>query len=244
MVTATSKSYAGYHFDDENPGNVASGKVEADGSLVLKLYYKPNPVTLTYKANGGEGADVTVNSFVDETITAADGSAFSRNGYTFAGWNTAADGSGENYLTGGGYKMSAGSNVLYAQWNADPVSPPIGPVTPIVPITPPEPSEPSEPSDPVGPSDPAEPSDPDHSGNSQTGSGPGDTQHNEVKPGKGGSAVSGAEAGSYGNMSNGVPETGDNNDLMMWLLIMMASQIGIEILFFRKNKRLDKLKYR
>ena len=42
-----------------------------------------------------------------------------RTGYTFAGWNTKADGTGTNYAAGTSYKPTANST-LYAKWTANP----------------------------------------------------------------------------------------------------------------------------
>ena len=39
-------------------------------------------------------------------------------GYTFVGWNTAADGSGTEYAAGATYVFS-GNQTLYAQWSPD-----------------------------------------------------------------------------------------------------------------------------
>ena len=41
-VYAGSKTYSDYTFDESNEGNVLSGVVKADGSLILKRYYKAN----------------------------------------------------------------------------------------------------------------------------------------------------------------------------------------------------------
>ena len=43
---------------------------------------------------------------------------FSRTGYTFTGWNTAANGSGTSYAAGASYKAAA-NLTLYAQWKLD-----------------------------------------------------------------------------------------------------------------------------
>ena len=41
----------------------------------------------------------------------------SDDGYTFTGWNTAADGSGTGYSGGDAFTLpSSGSDTLYAQW--------------------------------------------------------------------------------------------------------------------------------
>ena len=51
----------------------------------------------------------------DFTIPAAP----TREGYTFAGWNSAADGSGTNYVIGQTYDCD--DLVIYALWTQDPV---------------------------------------------------------------------------------------------------------------------------
>ena len=45
----------------------------------------------------------------------ADGGGLSRDGYVFAGWNTAADGSGTAYAAGATFTFAA-DTTLYAQW--------------------------------------------------------------------------------------------------------------------------------
>ena len=48
-VQAQPKSIEHYTFDENNAGNVTSGTVAADGSLILKLYYTRNLYTITFK---------------------------------------------------------------------------------------------------------------------------------------------------------------------------------------------------
>ncbi|MDB4273901.1 InlB B-repeat-containing protein, partial [Algibacter sp.] len=82
----------------------------------LTVYNNSN--TVVFNANGGTGS-MAVQSI--DTNTAADltANAFTRTGYTFAGWNTAANGSGISYSDEESYTMSAAPNVtLYAQWVA------------------------------------------------------------------------------------------------------------------------------
>jgi len=47
--------------------------------------------------------------------TALSANAFTRTGYTFTGWNTAANATGTAYANGASYPFSA-STTLYAQW--------------------------------------------------------------------------------------------------------------------------------
>ena len=51
--------------------------------------------------------------------TALTANTFTRAGYTFSGWNTAANGSGTAYANGATYSFAA-DLTLYAQWSAQP----------------------------------------------------------------------------------------------------------------------------
>lgn len=72
---------------------------------------------LNYDANGGSGApDGEVNCTGKFTVS---DTVPTRDGYTFAGWNTAADGSGTSYAAGSSVELGKESPALtlYAQWN-------------------------------------------------------------------------------------------------------------------------------
>ena len=70
--------------------------------------------TVTFDANGGSG---TVAAQTGSAAAALTTNVFTRDGYTFNGWNTSADGTGTGYADGASYAFSA-STTLYAQWNA------------------------------------------------------------------------------------------------------------------------------
>lgn len=73
--------------------------------------------TITYKANGGSGSDVTKTySMADQTrLLTADDSGFSKSGYHIAEWNTKADGTGYTY--GLNQSITLWDNLtLYAIW--------------------------------------------------------------------------------------------------------------------------------
>ena len=76
-VTADTTAAEGFTFD-ESAANVVSGKVAADGSLVLKVYFARNQYKLT--VDGAE-SDVYYGAALDIATPAA------RKGYTFIGWN-------------------------------------------------------------------------------------------------------------------------------------------------------------
>lgn len=70
--------------------------------------------TVRYNANQGSGT-VASSTFLSST-TIANGNALSRGGYTFAGWNTSAQGSGTPYAINASYSTAADLN-LSAVWN-------------------------------------------------------------------------------------------------------------------------------
>lgn len=80
--------------------------------------YTPWQHTVSYNANGGSGAPgnqtKTFGSQMFLTTTKP-----TREGYTFVGWNTAADGSGTVYYAGDEYTAdrNGGTVTLYAQWD-------------------------------------------------------------------------------------------------------------------------------
>lgn len=122
-VTAQSMTFEGYTFFpcDKNvlTGTVVKADSEAEPEvkpLTLKVYYIPDSVTLVYKANGGTGNDVSQEGYVDETVTTKAGNIFTRAGYTFTGWKTPE---GVAYRDGSNYVMTAGENILLAQWSAN-----------------------------------------------------------------------------------------------------------------------------
>ena len=75
----------------------------------VEITYNPN----TSDANDKNVVRVAVKG-ADTTVASA---LFSRAGYTFAEWNTEADGTGDTYKTGGTIKAS--NMTLYAQWTLD-----------------------------------------------------------------------------------------------------------------------------
>ena len=73
-------------------------------------------VKLTYDANGGEGAIDSATGAAGESVTVAE-NVFTRNNYTFTGWNTQADGMGTAYKPGDNFTLTDEDTVLYAQWS-------------------------------------------------------------------------------------------------------------------------------
>jgi uncharacterized repeat protein (TIGR02543 family) len=61
-------------------------------------------------------------SQIGSTSTNLSPNTFTRAGYIFTGWNTAADGTGTNYGNSATYNFASSSNMLFAQWAVVPPS--------------------------------------------------------------------------------------------------------------------------
>jgi uncharacterized repeat protein (TIGR02543 family) len=76
--------------------------------------------TVTYNGNGSTGGAVPVDSthyLQGRTVTVLGNTGnLVQTGYTFSGWNTAANGSGTSYVGGNTFTMGASNVTLYAQW--------------------------------------------------------------------------------------------------------------------------------
>ena len=88
-------------------------------TLTAQWGARPAGTTLTYKANGGAGADKVENLANNATVTTKPADTFSRVGYTFKGWDT--DPKGEGSIKAGDSVQvdNNGANVLYAIWTAN-----------------------------------------------------------------------------------------------------------------------------
>lgn len=76
--------------------------------------------TVTFDANTSTGGTVPADQIKTEDITlavATNTGALVKTGFFFAGWNTAADGSGTDYAVGGDYTLNA-DITLFAKWTA------------------------------------------------------------------------------------------------------------------------------
>ena len=121
----------GYVFDGWSCQGVAPSGFDAgsqglagmtiNGPVTLTAHSRPAAYTVVFDANGGEGQMADQEMTCHETC-ALDPCAFRRDGYAFAGWNTAADGSGTFYADSAevaDLALTDGAAVtLYAQWAA------------------------------------------------------------------------------------------------------------------------------
>lgn len=74
-------------------------------------------VTITYDINGGDGSEIMADGSVATDLSyPIVENAFTNTGYTFAGWNTVANGTGTTYKDKGTITIVSSDVTLYAQW--------------------------------------------------------------------------------------------------------------------------------
>ena len=164
-----------------------------------QVWIQRGDLTLSYDANGGSlpeesaGADDAGDgTYAPGAKVAVKENPYVREGYEFAGWNTASDGTGESCEPGDEFTVNE-STTLYAQWKKKD-----------------EPTEPTEPTDPTRPTDPSNPGGDNGSdnGNNNGGSDNNGSDNN----GSNGNADSTQQAGSDARKgASSVPKTGDNS---------------------------------
>ena len=115
--TKTGYSWTGW-WTAASGGTKYGSTVRITGNLPVFAQWKVNSYTLTYNSNGGNACSPT-NKTLNYNDSYGTLCTPTRNGYTFAGWYTAA--SGGSQVTSS-TKMGAGNTTIYAHWNANPVT--------------------------------------------------------------------------------------------------------------------------
>ena len=86
------------------------------GDVTLYAEWTLNTYTITYAPNSATGGTSPADTTGNGTVTLASNSGtLTRVGYTFTGWNSAANGTGTHYATGASYSLT-GNVTLYAEW--------------------------------------------------------------------------------------------------------------------------------
>jgi uncharacterized repeat protein (TIGR02543 family) len=103
--------------DNENSANTF---VFATGDATVQANFAAGTYTVLYSGNGSDGGSVPVDASSPydngSSVTVLDNTgSLTRTGYTFAGWNTASDGSGSSYVADDTFSISS-NTTLYAQW--------------------------------------------------------------------------------------------------------------------------------
>jgi|GEM_PF-306035 len=127
LLSVSLQSSSGWYFTGWNTNADGSGVAYSAGQIArmpghnLKLYAQwDTKLTVTYDGNGSSGGSSPVDSGiyqVGSSLTILGASTLTRTGYSFAGWNTSADGSGTSYTAGSVITMPSTNLILYTMWN-------------------------------------------------------------------------------------------------------------------------------
>ena len=99
---------------------LAGSQISPTGSLTLYAQWTLMPTfNVNFVTNGGTGSVLALDGLVGTPVTLPNGSTLLREGFTFNGWNSSANGSGTSYASGTQF-IPSGPVVLYAQWTLIP----------------------------------------------------------------------------------------------------------------------------
>lgn len=119
----TGYSFAGWNTQADGEGTAYAAGTEISGitsDITLYAKWTARTHTVTFDGNGStSGTTASMQVTYGEAAKSLTLSGFSRTGYTFAGWNTAADGSGASYADGAEISDLITDLILYAQWEED-----------------------------------------------------------------------------------------------------------------------------
>ena len=114
----------GYHFVQWSDGSNDNPRTDSNVSKDINVtaIFASN-LTVTYSGNGNTGGSVPVDSntyILGANITVLGNTGIlTKSGYTFAGWNTTANGSGTSYNPGSTFSMGSSDITLYAKWTVN-----------------------------------------------------------------------------------------------------------------------------
>lgn len=124
--TNDGKVFLGWNTKADGTGTTyyPNGTIKVTGDVTLYAHWgdKASTVQLTYHSNFAPDQTKTVNGIANNgqiTVAAYDNTLDlpAREGYTFAGWNTEADGTGRTFAAGAFARVDVTEpNDLYAQW--------------------------------------------------------------------------------------------------------------------------------
>ena len=122
ILSKAAPTRKGYTFDNWSDGKATyqpGGTYIKNENAELIAQWHPIAYTICYSKNGGIGTMAGTAAVYDMEATLS-ANEFTRTGYTFAGWNTKADGTGTMYQPGDQVKnlvdTSGTDRILYAIW--------------------------------------------------------------------------------------------------------------------------------
>jgi uncharacterized repeat protein (TIGR02543 family) len=117
-------SFTGWNTTADGSGTTydISASLTVDGNITLYAEWTENPYTVTYNGNENTGGGAPVDNMhyaSGQSATVLAVGTLVRSGYSFAGWNTAANGGGTSYSAGATIAIT-GNVILYAKWTENP----------------------------------------------------------------------------------------------------------------------------
>ena len=120
-LTNPGSSFVNWNTSSNGTGVVYTDMSTYDfsSSLVLYAIWRQIPlVTANFLANGGLGLVTSIEGLPSSSVALPSSTGLSNVGYTFVGWNTAANGMGTEYQSGAPFLLTV-NQTLYAQWSPD-----------------------------------------------------------------------------------------------------------------------------
>ena len=118
-ATADSRSYQHYLFYSSGSLNTNS-VAKSFGLSVRCIRSNLGTLTINFDGNGSTGGSTASQQIIAGNTASLNANGFTRTGYVFTGWNTAANGSGTSYADGADYTVAPATGnatiTLYAQW--------------------------------------------------------------------------------------------------------------------------------
>ncbi|MBS7528330.1 InlB B-repeat-containing protein [Fusibacter paucivorans] len=123
--TKTGFSFGGWYSDGayKNAWDFDADTMPDSDLTLYAKWVEIQTYTVAYDGNGNTGGDVPTDTGAyaagaDVTVAGNTG-GLEKTGYTFAGWNTQADGKGTDYAGASSYTMGTANATLYAKWTAN-----------------------------------------------------------------------------------------------------------------------------
>ena len=125
-LTKTGYTFGGWSTAAIAAGTIYSNSTDAiasttttytpTASIILYAKWTANTYAVTFDANNGTGTQIANMSIVAGTAKALTTNTYTRTGYTFGGWNTAANGIGGTAYANSASVTLFGNATIYAQW--------------------------------------------------------------------------------------------------------------------------------
>jgi uncharacterized repeat protein (TIGR02543 family) len=96
-------------------GTAVANPYSPTTSLTLYAIWTPGTYAITFDSNSATSGSIANLSITAGTAKALTANAFDKTGYSFNGWNSAANGTGTSYAAGASVTFYA-NTTLYAQW--------------------------------------------------------------------------------------------------------------------------------